>query len=114
MWPSDWRFGHQLDVMRGGVGVERAQRLGVERRRAGADLRMAPEAEGVLDVEHQHVQLQPHAEIDERAAASRASGTLPRDTSSMIPRFAKSGASSIEQAGSAPRASTSWSSVSTA
>ncbi len=60
------QVGHQLDVACGGVGVEFAQQLRFERGRAGSDLRMTSEAEGVLYVEHQHVELEAHAEIDER------------------------------------------------
>jgi hypothetical protein len=60
------QVGHQLDMARGGVCVEFAQHLRFERGRVGSDLRMTPEAEGVLHVEHQHVELEAHAEVDER------------------------------------------------
>jgi len=65
--PERLQAGDQLDAAVRRVGVELAHRLGVERRILRADPGMAPEAEGVLGVEHQHVQLGARAQIDDLA-----------------------------------------------
>ena len=69
----------QVDEAGGGVGVELAQRGRVERRGAGADLRVPAKAEGVLHVQHQDVQLEPHAEIDERVQGRQRRHLAARD-----------------------------------
>ena len=70
---------NQVDEARGGVGVELAQRRRAERRGAGADFRVAAEGEGVLDVQHQDVELETHAEIDELVQRREGRDLAARD-----------------------------------
>jgi len=55
----------ELHVVGRGVGVHPAHGLGVQRRVVGPDLRMAPEVEGVLHVQHEHVELHARAAVDQ-------------------------------------------------
>lgn len=71
--------GHELHVAGRRVGVELAQLLGAEGRGARADLGVAPEAEGVLGVEHQHVELEPDAQVQELADAGDGGNLAPGD-----------------------------------
>ncbi len=63
--PQGLQIRNEFDVVERGVGVEGAQGFGVEGRTTGADLGMAPEGEGVLDIEHQDIEFEGGAAFDE-------------------------------------------------
>ena len=61
--------GDEVDESLARIVVELAHGLGVEGRIVRSDLWVAAEAERVLGVEHQHVELELHAEVDHLAQA---------------------------------------------
>ena len=102
--PEGVLVGHELDAARPAVVVEGVQVVGGVGIGVAPDVLVAGVGEGVLHVQLELVDLPARQPVDEVAQGLACVGTRSRDTSSMTPRTAKSGQSSIRHAGRVPSA----------
>ena len=82
--PERLQTGDEVHEARCSVTVELEKRLRVQRAGPGSDGWVPTKAEGVLGVEHQGVELEPNAQVEQRPQAVRgwhlASGNVEHDT----------------------------------
>ena len=77
--PEGLKAGNEFHEALGRVGLERREGPGIEWARVSPDSRMFLEAERMLGIKHEHIQLEDHTGIDQFLEALSTGNLAPRD-----------------------------------